>query len=178
MWRKPETSKNFIYNESERWLLKTEFSDLTNEQKVRVRKYLSKKCDDLSNEIPMNDSYRCISLKLYEELRNNTDNLILNKWVSKLNSIYTSPVVCIQTKNGFYVYLFVYKILSNMPKTSMYFLLIFHFMNCFKYSIVLQILHQVFNAKSIKILKVLITVKWHFRFGRTFDQKLENVKLF
>ena len=49
----------------------------------------------------MNDSYRCISHKLYEELRNNIDNLISNKWVSKWNSIYTSPVLCIQKKDGF-----------------------------------------------------------------------------
>ena len=49
----------------------------------------------------MNDSCSCIPHKLYEELKNNTDNLISNKRVSKSNSICTSPMVCIRKKDGF-----------------------------------------------------------------------------
>lgn len=54
----------------------------------------------------MNDPYRCVPHKLYEELKNNIGNLISNRCASKSNSRNTSPMVCIQKKDGF-LHLFI-----------------------------------------------------------------------
>ena len=53
----------------------------------------------LSDQIPINESYRRIPQKLYEEVKNYIDDLITNEWIKQSNSAYVSPMVCIRKKD-------------------------------------------------------------------------------
>ena len=48
----------------------------------------------------VNESYRWIPRKLYEEVKSYIDDLITNKWVKRSNSAYASPMVCVRKKDG------------------------------------------------------------------------------
>ena len=94
---------------------------------------------------------------MYEELKNNIDNLILVQWCTS------------KRRMACYVYLFVYKSISNIiPENLMCFLLMFHFVNCFENSTAWQILRDVFNPISIKTLKLFSMLKWYFGFQENF----------
>ena len=56
-------------------------------------------------------------------------------------------MVCIEKKDGL-LCLFAYKSISNIPENLMYFLLMFHFVNCFENSTVWQILQPYINQDT------------------------------
>ena len=99
-----------VTNENGKWQPETELPALTEEQRARVRKLLFEQCEvfsknkldigdikdfqmeiKLTDETPINESYRRIPRKLYEEVKNYVDDLITNAWVKKSNSAFASP---------------------------------------------------------------------------------------
>ena len=92
---------------------------MTEEQQARVKKLLFEQCEvfsknkldigdikdfqmeiKLTDETPINESYRRIPRKLYEEVRNYVDDLITNEWVKKSNSAFASPMACVRKLDG------------------------------------------------------------------------------
>ena len=67
----------------------------------------------LSDQIPINKSYRCIPQKLYEEFKNYIDDLITNEWAKQSNLAYASPLVCVCQKDGSLRLHIDYRKLSN-----------------------------------------------------------------
>ena len=55
---------------------------------------------NLTYPIFVNDSYRRVTRKLYEEVQSYVDSLMTNKWVRQSNSAYTSPMVCVRKNDG------------------------------------------------------------------------------
>ena len=108
-----------VTNENGKWQPETELPDLTEEQQARVKKLLFEQCEvfsknkldigdindfqmeiKLTDETPINESYRRIPRKLYEEVKNYVDDLITNEWVKKSNSAFVSPMVCARKSDG------------------------------------------------------------------------------
>ena len=108
-----------VTNENEKWQPKIDLPDLTEEQQARVKKLLYEQCEafsknksdigdikdfqmeiKLTDETPINESYRRIPRKLYEEVKNYVDDLITNEWVKKSNSAFASPMVCARKPDG------------------------------------------------------------------------------
>ena len=54
----------------------------------------------LTDETLINESYRHIPRKLYEEVKNYVDDLITNAWVKKSNSAFANPMVCLRKSDG------------------------------------------------------------------------------
>ena len=67
----------------------------------------------LSDQIPINKSYRCIPQKLYEEFKNYIDDSITNEWAKQSNLAYASPLVCVCQKDGSLRLHIDYRKLSN-----------------------------------------------------------------
>ena len=55
---------------------------------------------DLTDNIPVSESYRSIPRPLYEDVKNHINNLIAHGWVRKSSSSYASPMVCARKKDG------------------------------------------------------------------------------
>ena len=58
----------------------------------------------LSDQTPINESYRHKPWKLHEDVKNYIDNLITNESEKKSNSGYASPVVCVRKTHVYCVY--------------------------------------------------------------------------
>ena len=54
----------------------------------------------LTDNIPVNESYRQLPRHLYDEVRNYVDDLLTNNWIRSSYSSYASPMVCVRKKNG------------------------------------------------------------------------------
>ena len=54
----------------------------------------------LTDDIPVNESYRSIPRPLYEDVKNHINNLLAHGWVRKSTSSYASPMVCARKKDG------------------------------------------------------------------------------
>ena len=67
----------------------------------------------LSDQIPINESYRWIPLNLYEQVKNYTDDSVINEWVKQWNSTYASPVLYVCKKHGRLCLCFDYHKLNN-----------------------------------------------------------------
>ena len=108
-----------VTNENGKWQPETELPDLTEEQQARVKKLLFEQCKvfsknkldigdikdfqmeiKLTGETPINESYRRIPRKLYEEVKNYVDDLITNEWVKKSNFAFANPMVCARKSDG------------------------------------------------------------------------------
>lgn len=105
--------------ENEKWQPEIDLPDLTEEQQGKVKKVLFDQCEafaknksdigdikdfqmeiKLTDETPINESYRRIPRNLYEEVKNHVDDLITNEWVKKSNSAFASPMVCVRKPDG------------------------------------------------------------------------------
>ena len=54
----------------------------------------------LRDQTPINESYRRIPRKPYEEVKNYIDDLTTNEWVEQSNLAYASPMVCVRKRDG------------------------------------------------------------------------------
>ena len=54
----------------------------------------------LTDNIPVNESYRSIPRPLYDDVKNHINNLLAHGWVRKSTSPYASPMVCARKKDG------------------------------------------------------------------------------
>ena len=55
---------------------------------------------NLSDEIPVNEAYRHLPRKLYDDVKTYLQDLIVNGWIRESTSPYASPIVCVRKKDG------------------------------------------------------------------------------
>ena len=55
---------------------------------------------NLTDDIPVNEAYRHLPRKLYEDVKNYVNDLIINGWVQESKSAYASPIVCVRKKDN------------------------------------------------------------------------------
>lgn len=55
---------------------------------------------ELTDSIPVAKPYRSVPRNLYQEVKDYVDDLLLNGWIKKSYSSYSSPIVCVKKKNG------------------------------------------------------------------------------
>ena len=116
---KPKLGSNQVQNEvisnlkNESWMPNVDLSHLEESQRKIVEKLLLEECDvfskndsdigsisdlqmdiKLSDEIPVNESYRHLPRKLYEDVKNYLNDLMINEWIQESDSAYASPIVC------------------------------------------------------------------------------------
>ena len=96
----------------EKWVSKLDLSHLTDEPKGLVNTLLLQECDvfskddcdigdiedfqmkiNLSDQIPVKEAYLHVPRNLYEEVRNDVNDLVINGWVRESFSAYASPIV-------------------------------------------------------------------------------------
>ena len=54
----------------------------------------------LRDDLPIAKPYRAIPRPIYQEVKDYIDNLLLNGWIEKSYSSYSSPIVCARKKDG------------------------------------------------------------------------------
>ena len=105
--------------EAEKWQPKANLSHLPEEQRREIEKMLRDECDlfakndtdigeipelqmdiNLTDEVPVNEAYRHLPRKLYDDVKTYLNDLIINGWVQESKSAYASPVVCVRKKDG------------------------------------------------------------------------------
>ena len=96
-----------------------ELGHLSDTQRKLVEKVLWDECDvfaksdsdigdirdfqmgiNLTDEVPVNDAYRHLPRKLYEDVKNYINDLVINGWVQESKSAFASPIVCVRKKDG------------------------------------------------------------------------------
>lgn len=55
---------------------------------------------NLQNNVPVQQTYHSVSIHLYRELRNYSEDLLNKQWILHSNSAYSSPVVTVKKKDG------------------------------------------------------------------------------
>ena len=105
--------------ENEKWQPKTDLSHLPPEERADFEKLLRDECDvfakddtdigaipelqmeiNLTDEIPVNEAYRHLPRKLYDDVKSYLNDLIINGWIQESKSSYASPIVCVRKKDG------------------------------------------------------------------------------
>ena len=105
--------------EENKWQPKANLDHLTPEQKSEIEKLLWDECDlfaksdtdigeikdlqmdiKLTDEIPVNERYRHLPRKLYDDVKTYLNDMIVNGWIEESKSSYASPIVCVRKKDG------------------------------------------------------------------------------
>ena len=55
---------------------------------------------NLTDSLPVRESYGSIPRKFYDKVKNHIDNLLTNQWIQKSHFAYTSPMVYVRKKCG------------------------------------------------------------------------------
>ena len=104
---------------AEKWQPKADLSHLPEGQRREIEQLLFEECEvfakndtdigdisefqmsiHLTDEIPVNQSYRHLPRKLYEDVKNYLNDLIVNGWIQESSSPYASPIVCVRKKDN------------------------------------------------------------------------------
>ena len=105
--------------EHETWQPQADLSHLNPEERVQIERLLRDECHlfaredtdigeipelqmeiNLSDEIPVNEAYRHLPRKLYDDVKTYLQDLIVNGWIRESTSPYASPIVCVRKKDG------------------------------------------------------------------------------
>lgn len=54
----------------------------------------------LTDEVPVNQAYRHLPRKLYDDVKKYLNDLIVNGWIQESESPYSSPIVCVRKKDS------------------------------------------------------------------------------
>jgi len=103
----------------DKWQPKANLEHLNSEQKVIVERLLWEQwevfakndCDigdisdfqmgiQLTDEIPVTEAYRHLPRKLYQDVKNYVNDLLINGWIEESKSPYASPIVCVRKKDN------------------------------------------------------------------------------
>ena len=102
-----------------KWQPKADLSHLPADQREQIEQLLYEECDvfaksdtdigdipdfqmdiHLTDEIPINQAYRHLPRKIYEDVKNYLNDLIVHGWIRESSSPYASPIVCVRKKDG------------------------------------------------------------------------------
>ena len=105
--------------EHEKWQPSAKLDHLPPEQRAEIEKLLRDECElfakndtdigeipdlqmeiNVSDETPVNEAYRHLPRKLYDDVKTYINDLIINGWVQESTSAYASPIVCVRKKDG------------------------------------------------------------------------------
>ena len=97
-----------------KWQPKANLDHLPEDQRREIEQLLYEECEvfaksdtdignipefqmdiHLTDEIPVNQAYRHLPRKLYDDVKNYLNDLIVNGWIQESSSPYASPIVCI-----------------------------------------------------------------------------------
>ena len=103
----------------EKWQPKAKLDHLSESERKEIELLLFEECEvfaksdcdigmipelqmdiHLSDEVPVNQAYRHLPRKLYDDVRNYINDLIVNGWVRESSSPYASPIVCVRKKDS------------------------------------------------------------------------------
>ena len=106
-------------NSNAKWQPNAKLDHLSESERKEIEELLYEECDvfaksdtdignipdfqmdiHLSDEVPVNQAYRHLPRKLYEDVKNYLNDLIVNGWVRESESSYASPIVCVRKKDG------------------------------------------------------------------------------
>ena len=117
---KVEASDNVPKAEGEpKWQPKANLDHLPEDQRREIEQLLFEECDvfakndcdigdiaefqmniHLTDEVPVNQAYRHLPRKLYDDVKNYLNDLIVNGWIRESTSAYASPIVCVRKKDN------------------------------------------------------------------------------
>ena len=102
-----------------KWQPQAKLDHLPPDQRKEIEELLYEECDvfartdtdigdipdlqmdiHLTDEIPVNQAYRHLPRKLYDDVKNYLNDLIVNGWIQESSSPYSSPIVCVRKKDG------------------------------------------------------------------------------
>ena len=102
-----------------KWQPKANLDHLPEDQRKEIEQLLYEECDvfaksdtdigdigefqmdiHLTDEVPVNQAYRHLPRKLYDDVRNYLNDLIVNGWIQESSSPYASPIVCVRKKDN------------------------------------------------------------------------------
>ena len=105
--------------DNEKWQPKADLSHLPPKEREEFEKLLRDECEvfakndtdigaipelqmefNLTDEIPVNEAYRHLPRKLYDDVKTYLNDLIINGWIQESKSSYASPIVCVRKKDG------------------------------------------------------------------------------
>ena len=105
--------------EHKKWQPKAELGHLPPDQRAEIEKLLWDECElfaktdtdigeirdlemdiKLTDDIPVNEAYRHLPRKLYDDVKAYLNDLIINGWIRESHSDYASPIVCVRKKDG------------------------------------------------------------------------------
>ena len=103
----------------EKWQPKANLDHLPERERKEIEELLFEECDvfarsdtdigdiqdfemdiKLTDEIPVNQAYRHLPRKLYDDVKNYLNDLIVNGWIRESDSPYASPIVCVRKKDN------------------------------------------------------------------------------
>ena len=116
---KPVDPEGVQKSDGNKWLPEAKLGHLSPERRKMVEKVLYEECEvfaksdtdigdipdfqmgiNLTDEIPVNDAYRHLPRKLYDDVKTYLQDLIVNGWIQESKSAYASPIVCVRKKDG------------------------------------------------------------------------------
>ena len=102
-----------------KWQPQAKLDHLPPDQRKEIEQLLYEECDvfartdtdigdlpelqmeiHLTDEIPVNQAYRHLPRKLYDDVKSYLNDLIVNGWIQESSSPYSSPIVCVRKKDG------------------------------------------------------------------------------
>ena len=102
-----------------KWQPKANLAHLPDDQRKEIEELLYEECEvfaksdtdigdirdfqmdiHLTDEIPVNQAYRHLPRKLYDDVKNYLNDLIVNGWIQESSSPYASPIVCVRKKDN------------------------------------------------------------------------------
>ena len=103
----------------EKWQPQAKLDHLGEKERLEIEKLLYEECEvfargdtdigkipefqmdiHLTDDVPVNQAYRHLPRKLYEDVRNYLNDLIVNGWIQESESPYASPIVCVRKKDN------------------------------------------------------------------------------
>ena len=104
---------------SEKWQPKANLDHLCESEREEIEQLLFEECEvfaksdtdigdikdftmdiHLTDDVPVNQAYRHLPRKLYEDVKNYLNDLIVNGWIQESESPYASPIVCVRKKDN------------------------------------------------------------------------------
>ena len=98
----------------EKWQPKANLDHLCESERKEIEELLYEECEvfaksdtdigiildfqmdiHLTDEVPVNQAYRHLPRKLYDDVKNYLNDLIVNGWIQESESDYASPIVCV-----------------------------------------------------------------------------------
>ena len=118
MHEEKKTEKQTFIKDKAAYIPNVDLQGLAAEQKITVQEMLQEECESFSKDgeigyakglqininltdtTPVQKTYTAVPCPLYPEVKQYVKDLLNQDWVQRSRSAYSSPVVCVQKKDG------------------------------------------------------------------------------